>query len=100
MALSFPPSLPALPARPSTNSIRVMCLGGYSENLTIESWPEYLQFPPRIGDFLQSSAGTIKKIIQVIHATDEGGGQITVLMLGDDNTSSTASEGGQASETF
>ena len=78
---------------PPSNGIRIICIddamfGGATE------WPRATQFPPRVGDFLQASSGETKKISQIIHAADENGSPMTVLVLGADNTESTPTEGG------
>jgi hypothetical protein len=101
MPLSFPPPLPATSSpRPAPQSgYRIICLGGYDFSSNGDSWPDVAQIPPVLGDFVQSRNGSIKKIIQIIHSADYNG-PATILMLGDDNTSVTASESGSTSEVY
>ena len=89
MALLMPNLSMAAPP-PKIDGIRVVCL----EELDFApgdagGWPSHVLFPPRVGDMIQSSSGTVRKIIEVMHYADGSGQPQVMLRLGQDNTDNT-----------
>ena len=101
MPLALPNlSFAAGPSPPKIDGIKVICLR--ENTLSFESsgeWPKVFSFPPRVGDFVQSSTGESKKITEVVHFSMGDGSPGVVVRLGDDNTSSTPTEGGITGES-
>lgn len=84
---------------PRVDGIRVVCLDELDFSPTESGgWPSHVLFPPRVGDMMQSSAGTVKKIIEVMHYMDDSGQPQVMLRLGQDNTTNTATSGGGAGQ--
>lgn len=89
MPLTFP-NLSMTAPPPKIDGIRVVCLEELDFSPTeAGGWPSYVLFPPRVGDMIQSSGGTVKKIIEVMHYQDESGQPQVMLRLGQDNTDNT-----------
>ena len=103
MGISFP-NFRAMTSQPeiaTATGIKVLCLR--ENTLSFEpsgDWPKLFSFPPRVGDFVQSSTGESKKIIEVVHFAMGDGSPGVVVRLGDDNTSSTPTEGGSTGDSF
>ena len=93
MPLALPNLSMTAPA-PRIDGIRVVCLDELDFSPTESGgWPSHLLFFPRVGDMIQSSNGTVKKIIEVMHYADESGQPQVMLRLGQDNTTNTATSG-------
>lgn len=86
LSLSVPP--------PRIDGVRIVCMDerDFSFDET-GNWPSHVLFPPRVGDFIQSSGGSIKKIIEVMHFAGPDGQPQVMLRLGQDNTSNTPTSG-------
>lgn len=95
----LPPKLDFQASRlPPPGAVRVVCIAAEYE--TGDDWPEYLAFPPRVGDLMQSELGKTRKISEVIHAADPDGMPVVMVRLGPDTGAVTPMEGGGPGDTF
>ena len=72
------------------SGIRASCVE--IDTVGYQEWPEYFQFPPRVGDLVKSREGVMAKISAVVHISGAAG-PITLLEITRNTGGSTPVEG-------